>query len=554
MKARTAIAKILKTEGVEYVFSFPTNPLLEGAAEEGIRIITGRTERHAIHMADGYARVTNGKPVGVCMIQAGPGTQHAFPGVAQAYQDSTPLLMLPAGATRARAGLPVEFDPVPNFHRITKWATSIGTAASIPDRFAHAFTQLKMGRSGPVMLVTPGDIAGEEIADDAFSYRAIKPARAAGDPSDVTEAIRMLLAAKHPVLHVGQGVLWAEASAELVQFAELLQLPVMTTLLGKSAFPENHPLSLGAGGSSVTGMIEHFLGAADLIFSIGSSLSRSLAACELPPGKTIVQATLDEREMNSEYRVDHAVIGDAKLVLRQLISEATARLGSGSGSRRGSDGIAREIKATKDEWLKSWMPKLASDEVPINPYRVIWDLIHTVDHARTIITHDSGMPREQLFPFYEATEPRGYLGWGNSHQLGSSLGLIMGAKLAAPQKLCVNLLGDAAIATVATDLETAVRERIPTLTVVLKNSTMAHYDQWIPLAIARYRVTDVTGDNVKLAEALGYYAEHVERPADIVPALKRCIAVIESGRPALLEVVTKAETAVSKWGATFLRQ
>jgi thiamine pyrophosphate-dependent acetolactate synthase large subunit-like protein len=198
------------------------------------------------------------------------------------------------------------------------------------------------------------------------------------------------------------------------------------------------------------------------------------------------------------------------------------------------------------------MPKLTSDEVPINPYRVIWDLIQTVDRARTIITHDAGMPRDQLFPFYDAPTPRGYMGWGNSHQLGSSLGLIMGAKLAAPDKLCINFIGDAGLATVSTDLETAVRERIPTLTIVLKNSIMALYGTYIPISAERYGVTKVTGDNIKLAQSLGYYAERVERPADIIPALKRCIAVIEGGQPALLEVVTKEETVTSKYGKSHL--
>ena len=551
MKLRNAVAKVLKAEGVECVFSFPTNPLLEGIADENIRIVTGRTERHAIHMADGYARVTNGKPVGVCVVQAGPGTQHAFPGVAQAWQDSTPMLVLPAGATRLRAGLPTEFDPVASFAGITKWAGTLATPTHLHARFARAFTQMKMGRSGPVMLVTPLDLAVEDFPEDAVAYRPIKPARTAADPTDVKEAIQLLLAAKRPVLHVGQGVLLSEATAELVAFAEQVQVPVMTTLLGKSAFPENHPLSLGAGGSSVTGMVEHFLNEADLIFSIGSSLSRTLAACELPAGKTMVQATLDEREINSEYRVDHVVLGDAKLVLRQLAAEAAAQLGS--GGRAGADGVVREVRTVKGAWLKSWLPKLTSEELPINPYRVIWDLVKTVDHAETIITHDSGMPREQLFPFYEAHAPRGYLGWGNSHQLGSSLGLIMGAKLAAPKKLAINLLGDAGLATVANDLETGVREKIPVLTIVLRNSTMAHYDQWIPHAIEKYRVTDVTGDYVKLAQALGYHAESVSVPAEIVPGLKRCLAAIAAGQPAMIEVITKAEKAVSAWGATHLR-
>ena len=550
MKARTAIAKILKAQGVQYVFSFPTSPLLEGAAEESIRIVTGRTERHAIHMADGYARTTSGRPVGVCMVQGGPGVEHAFPGMAQAYADSTAMLVLASGPTRHRTSLPVEFDPIPNLRGITKWADTVRNGAAVPELMSRAFTQLTMGRARPVLLATPTDVAGDEIADAAFKYDPVRPARSAGDPSDVAEAVRILMSAKSPVLFAGQGVLAAEASAELLAFAELTQVPVMTTLLGKSVFPENHALALGAAGPGVTGMIERFLGKADVVVAIGTSLSRSLATCEIPPGKTIVQVTLDEQDINAEYRVSHAVIGDAKLVLKQLIAEATARLGA--SGRRDGNGVVKEVKATRDAWLKSWMPKLTSDEVPINPYRVVWDLINTVDPARTIITHDSGMPREQLSPFYVATTPRGYLGWGNSHQLGSSLGLIMGAKLAAPDKLAIHVLGDAGLATCATDLETGIRERIPVLTILLNNSTMAYYDQWIPLAIKHYRVTDVTGDYLKLAQALGCHGERVVQPSDIIPALKRCIAVVEAGRSAVLEVVTKAENVVSKWGATSL--
>ena len=151
---------------------------------------------------------------------------------------------------------------------------------------------------------------------------------------------------------------------------------------------------------------------------------------------------------------------------------------------------------------------------------------HIVDRDNTIITHNSGMPREQLTPFYEATRPRGYLGWGNSHQLGSSLGLIMGAKLAAPDALAVHVLGDAGLATVFNDIETAVREKLPILTILLNNSTMAYYDQWIPHAIEKYRVTDVTGDQVAVARALGSYAERITEPDEIAAAIKRGISVV----------------------------
>lgn len=548
MKVRSGIARILKAQGVRHVFSFPTNPLLEGAAEEGIRIITGRTERHAIHMADGYARVTNGNPPGVAIVQGGPGLEHAFPGVAQAYADSTPLLILGGGPAHQRVGLPSEFDPLPAFSHITKWGATIRSAATTEQLMARAFTQLRSGRNRPVVITTPGDIALEEIAEPAVDRYPIRTYRSAGDPADVSEAIRMLMEAKRPILFVGQGVLWAEASDELRAFAEFLHIPVMTTILGKSAFPENHALALGSAGPGTTGAVEHFLGKADVVLAIGAGLTRSLASTEIPKGKTIIQVTVDAEDINAEYRVAHAVIGDARLVLQQLNAEVRARF---PGRRPETDPSA-EIRSVKARWLESWMPKLASEEVPVNPYRVVWDLINTVDHAKTIITHDAGMPREQLSPFYESHLPRSYLGWGNSHQLGSSLGLIMGAKLAAPDKLAIHVLGDAGLATCCVDLETGIRERIPVLTVLLNNSTMAYYDQWIPLAIQKYRVTDVTGDYLKLAQSLGCYGERVEQPRDVIATLKRCIAKVESGTSAVMEVVTKAENVVSKWGATHL--
>lgn len=548
MKVRSAMARILKAQGVKHVFCFPSNPLLEGAAEQGIRVVTARTERHAIHMADGYSRVTNGSPLGVAVIQGGPGMEHAFSGVAQAYADSTSMLVLGGGPPLQRTDLPSEFDPILPFKHISKWSASIRSAATMEQVLARGFTQLTSGRGRPVVITTPGDIALEEVPEPAVDRYPKRAYRSAGDPADVTEAIRIVSAAKRPVLFVGQGVLWAQATEELRVFAELLHIPVMTTILGKSAFPESHPLALGSAGPSITAAIEHFLGKADVVLSIGAGLTRTLPSIEIPKGKTIIQVTVDTEDINAEYQVSHAVIGDARLVLEQLNAEAKRRL----AGRSPEYDPTSEIKSVKDRWLESWMPKLKSESVPINPYRVVWDLFHTVDRAKTIITHDSGMPREQLSPFYESTFPRSYIGWGNSHQLGSSLGLIMGAKLAAPDKLAIHVLGDAGLATCAVDLETGIRERVPVLTVLLNNSTMAYYEQMIPLAIEKYRVADVTGDYLRLAQSLGCYGERVEQPRDIVASLKRCIAKVESGTSAVLEVVTSAENVISKWGATRL--
>jgi acetolactate synthase-1/2/3 large subunit len=207
-----------------------------------------------------------------------------------------------------------------------------------------------------------------------------------------------------------------------------------------------------------------------------------------------------------------------------------------------------EIQSTRQEWLDQWLPRLTSDEVPINPYRVVWDVMNTVDLDNVIVTHESGSPREQVTPFWEARAPRSFIGWGKSTQLGYSLGLAMGAKLAAPQKQVINFMGDAAFGMVGLDIETAVRERIPITTIVLNNSTMGIYpDNRMPVAVQRYQTKQLSGNFAEVAEALGAYSERITDPRDIVPAFQRAQEVNQSGRPALLEFITKEEGAFSKF-------
>jgi acetolactate synthase-1/2/3 large subunit len=210
--------------------------------------------------------------------------------------------------------------------------------------------------------------------------------------------------------------------------------------------------------------------------------------------------------------------------------------------------VAGEIARLREEWLARWLPKLTSGGVPLSPYRVIWDLLHTVDVARTIITHDAGSPRDQLSPFWSCTEPLSYIGWGKTTQLGYGLGLAMGAKLARPDRLCVNVWGDAAIGFTGMDFETAVRERIPILSVLLNNFSMAIELPVMPTATAKYRSTDISGNYADFARALGGYGERVTTPDQIVPAIRRGMAKTEEGTPALLEFITEKEIAISSPG------
>ncbi|NQW24559.1 MAG: thiamine pyrophosphate-requiring protein [SAR202 cluster bacterium] len=545
MDGVTAIANILRMEGVEFIGCVPYQPLLEAAAIAGIRPIIFRQESTGIHMVDGYSRVTNGKKLGVFMMQNGPGAENGFGGVAQAFSESVPILLLPAGMPREKRGIHPNFYPTRSYETITKWSEEMNTVERIPDLMRRAFAKLRSGRLGPVLLEIPQDVATAELPEELFNYEPPRTVLQQADPTDVSRAAKALLAADRPIIHAGQGVLYAEATPELIELAEFLQAPVMTSLPGKSAFPETHPLALGAGGPSTTGAVNKYLKSSDLVCGIGCSFTKTNFAQTIPAGKTIIHATNDEDAIGRESKCDYPVLGDAKLVLRQLLDELKSQAG---GPRPTNQALQDDIKAVNVEWLAKWMPKLTSNETPMNPYRVVWDLMHSVDLDNTIITHESGSAREYLVPFWEARAPRSFIGWGKSTQLGYSLGLIMGAKMAAPEKLCINVMGDLAFSTVGLDVETAVRCKIPTMTIVINNAYMSIYDDSrFPVALEKYNVKTLSGEFSEVAQAMGAYTEKITDPSNIIPAIKRGVAATEAGQTVVLEFITKDEGEYSKF-------
>ena len=544
MKVLDVIAHIMKKEGVEYLSAYPTTALIESAAEVGIQPIICRQERVGVGIADGYARVTNGNPPGVFAMQNGPGAENAFAGVATAYSDAVPMLLLPLGHPRARDGVFPLFSSVRSFSDITKFVEQISTASQVGETMRRAFARLKMGRPGPVMVEIPTDIADAEVNTSILeSYKPVKSTLSKADSQDVLSAARALLDAKVPVIHAGQGVLYANATEELIELAELLQVPVMTTLAGKSAFPEKHPLALGSGSSVMNGCVYHFLSRADVVFGIGTSFTKHGMTTTIPSGKVFIHATNDPIDIDKDYYIDYPIIGDAKLVLQQFI-EACKDLQS-PNTKQADSGVVEEIASVRKAWLKEWTPKLTSDEVPITPYRVIWEFMNNVDAAEAIVTHDSGSPRDQLMPFYQSGGPRTYLGWGKSHGLGTGLGLNIGAKLAAPDKFVVNFMGDAAFGMTGLDFETAARNSIPILTIVLNNSTMAIETTHMARSHELYGTRDIGGNYADMAQAMGGWAERVADPADVGSAILRARKATEDGQASLLEFITSEETAFS---------
>jgi acetolactate synthase-1/2/3 large subunit len=536
VKAAAVVAEILKREGVEFLIGYPVNPIIEAAAEADIRTIIVRQERTGLHMADAVSRVTSGERIGVFAMQHGPGAENSFGGVAQAFGDSVPIVVLPGGYPRRLLNIPPNFSSFLNYQHVTKWAEQVILTEAVPAAMRRAFTQVRNGRPRPVLVELPYDLLHDEVPD-GWTYTPAPRLRTGPDPRDVARVAAELIAAERPVLYAGQGVHYARAWPQMRELAELLEAPVTTSLQGKSAFPETHPLSLGSGGRSVSKQLHHFLTNADLIFGIGCSFTTTSYGVAMPKGVRIIHATLDPADINKDLRAELALVGDAGLVLDALLPEVRDRLRGGPRGR--AEAVGREIAQLKSEWLAQWKPRLASEAKPLSPYRVIRDLLHTVDVAQTIITHDAGSPRDQLSPFWETVAPLSYLGWGKTTQLGYGLGLAMGAKLAQPEKLCVNLWGDAAIGFTGMDFETAVRERIPILSILLNNFSMAIELKIMKVATEKYRSTDISGNYADFARALGGWGERVAEPNAIVPAIKRAIAKTREGTPALLEFITE---------------
>ncbi|MCY4144681.1 MAG: thiamine pyrophosphate-requiring protein [Gammaproteobacteria bacterium] len=545
MNGYELVADCLKLEGVEWMACFPDNPLIEACARVGIRPIVFRQERGGINAADGYSRQMAGRKIGVFASQSGPGVENSFGAIAQAWGDAVPLLFLPGGSGIGRYDVAPNFSAVRNYSNVSKLAISIDQPNRIVREMRRSFQSLKQGRPGPVVVELHGDVLSREVPQEAAQYRPIKPLLSQPNANDVKDAIRSLLAASNPVLWVGQGVLYADATQQLKEFVNLAQIPVITTMQAKSAFPDDHPLALGSANRTAPKPVFRWLGEADLVLAIGSGLTRTGFGLEIPPGKQIIHATISAEDINKDYDVELGLVGDAKLTLECLIDELRARVGE--AGRPQDDSLLVDIAECKREWLSEWSTKLSSTEVPINPYRVIDAINKTIDHGNAVVTHDAGNPRDQIMPFYRATSPYGYIGWGKTTHLGYGLPLAIGAKLASPDKFCLNFMGDLAFGHTGTEIETAVRAEVPITTVIVNNGTMGGYDKKLKVAMSKYGVGNQSGDYAAMARALGATGILVENPKEIEPALRSAQRENLEGRTAVVEVITRQDTEFSQY-------
>ena len=544
VKAANGVARILKAEGVSWISCYPTSHINNALGEEGVPIYMMGEERFGVAVADAFSRVTCGKRIGVCTAMAGlnaAGIQMAYGAIAQAWEDSSPLLVLAEGLGRG-GSRHTHFNIAEALRPVTKWVGEIDRAELVPDYMRRAFTQLRSGRPGPVLLIVPKDLG--EYDEAQYPYTPVKGWRSAPDPDDVKAAVKALLAAKHPLLHVGEGVYYADATAELLQFAELAQMPVLTTLKAKGTFPENHPLSVGVRGSHAA----HFLNKCDLLFSIGSSLfpNRFSHAVPEPEKKTIVQCTVDTLDINRSYETKHAVIGDAKLTLQALIAEL-----SKVGVSKKNGAVVEEIRGAKKVFQEKFRPFMEANDKPMNPYRVIGDLMKVLDPKASFVTADSGNTRDQTSTVYEAQIPRGHLGWGNVSTLGFSFAGAFAARLAYPDRQCVNITGDAGVCYMMGSFEAAARYGVGITTLHINNGGYSGYGPgfW---GKGHDPYTCKVSDHdhacmASMARSVGYHAEDVSDPKEIIPALKRAFDENAKGKPAFLEFICSHHPVHGGW-------
>jgi acetolactate synthase-1/2/3 large subunit len=543
MNVGQVIAEILKRESVEILFTYPLNPLTEYAAAVDIRPLVVRQERVGCAMADAMGRMTSGDKVSVFCCQHGPGIENAFGSIAQAYSEGVPLVVVAGGTSRGQHYMKPYFSASLNFQHVTKHAETITTPEMLVPALRRAFSIARNGRPGPCLVEIPADIWATEVPG-AIDYRATRRALSAPDPQSVEKAAEALLAARLPVLYAGQGVHYARAWSELKGVAELLEAPVTTSLEGKSAFPENHPLSLGSGGKTLPRAVATHVADADLVFGIGASFTPTNYGIRFPTAnKTFIHNTVDATDVDKAIPAEHVLLGDAKLALGMLHETLSDRLrGRPRGRMRE---VTARIQAQKEPWLAEWRPHLTSEAKPLSPYRIIHELLQVADVPNTIITHDAGSPRDELSPFWNPIAPLTYIGWGKSTQLGYGLGLTMGAKVAHPDKLCVNFWGDAAIGMTGMDFETCVRAKIPILSILSNNFAMATEDDDMALSRQKYGSTDISGNYADFANAMGGYGERVTEPDQVLHALVRGIRKTQEGTPVLLEFITAREKTFS---------
>ncbi|WP_338827562.1 thiamine pyrophosphate-binding protein [Neomoorella thermoacetica] len=538
-----AIVKYLENEGVEYIFGLPgaqTCPLYDALYDSHIKNILVRHEQCAAYMADAYAKLT-GKP-GLCLATTGPGATNLVTGVYLSFTDSTPTIFITGqNATSVLdKGWMQECDHLSLFKPITKWNTTLLEPSRVNETFHKIFRVAQEGRPGPVHVDIPINVFQAEAGQQTqgLDARYHRPqGKPCADPAVITRIAALLLSAQRPVMLVGGGTIYTTnpATAEIIELAELLALPVAMTFNGFGAIPTGHPLCLGRVGMHALPWANEHLYEADLILALGCKFSSTGTNNYKAINKEtkIVQVDIDPERIGKNYPVEVGVVGDVRSTLQALIAVL---------KREAIDNSVREqfvesIKTSKQKWEAAWAPIATSDQIPIKPQRLIHELSKFFVRD-TIYTGDSG--NIHYWPTYEGSfGPKTWINSGAAAPMGYALPAAIACKLVKPEQNVVAIIGDGGFAMTCQELATAVQHENPIIVIIMNNNSLGYIQHFQKVAFKeRYSGSLFKNpDFALMAQAFGCYGERVSEPGAIRPALQRAYEATRNGQPAVLDVI-----------------
>jgi acetolactate synthase-1/2/3 large subunit len=528
-----ALWEALKAEGVKHLFGIPGGAIISTYDalydEREIQHILMRHEQGAAHAADGYARASGGP--GVCMTTSGPGATNLTTGILNAYMDSSPVVAISGQVPTPAIGTDAfqEADMLSVMLPITKHNFIVHHTEELPRIIRLAFKVATTGRPGPVHVDLPKNVQlGKADLKIPAEVQYEKPLKLDPTPEEVNRAVEMLTHARQPVIYAGGGVVWSGAWGEVVALAELLQSPVVTSLLGKGVIPEDHPLSLGMLGMHGRMVANLAVTECDILFGVGVRFSDRATGDikHFAPKAKIIHLDIDPVEIGKNVRVDLSIIADAKRALRAIIAGLKAHVRRG----RTSEWVKRLERLRKD-----LAPRMDYDEVPIKPQRAIKEIMDVLGEDAIICT-EVGQCQMWAAHFYLIKKPRHFISSGGLGTMGFGFPAAIGAKVACPESTVVNIAGDGSFLMNSQELATAVENKINVISCIFNNRYLGMVKQWQDLFFQKRRSQTNLGkvpDFVKLAEAYGAWGDRASRPGEIAPKLREAM---RSGKPAVLDI------------------
>lgn len=533
MAGAKALFESLKAEGVKHIFGIPGGAIIPTYDvlydEREIRHILTRHEQGAAHAADGYARAS-GRP-GVCMTTSGPGATNLTTGILNAYMDGSPVVAISGQVATPALGTDAfqEADMLSIMLPITKHNFIVRSAGDVPRVVRLAFKIASTGRPGPVHIDLPRDVqTGRADVKIPAEVEYERMPRVEPDPENVRRALDLLTRAERPLILSGGGVVWSGASAELVELAELLGAPVVTSLHGKGTIPEDHPLALGMLGMHGRMVANLAVSECDVLLGVGVRFDdRATGDVRYFAQKAkIIHLDIDPEEMGKVVRVDIPILGDAKRSLAALIEGLRCRAQRG----RPSEWLNRTQAMRRD-----LAPRMDFDEVPTKPQRAIKEMMEVLDEEAIIVT-EVGQCQMWAAHFYAVRKPRHFISSGGLGTMGFGFPASMGVKVARPDHVVLNVAGDGSFLMNSQELATVVENQINVVSCIFNNGYLGMVKQWQDLFFQKRRSQTYLGkhpDFVKLAEAYGAWGDRASSPAEIGPKLREALA---SEKPAVLDI------------------